>query len=192
MPANHTRLCRTMLATAAMLAMVGQAVASPFGAKLAVAPRALAVPTSAAKTAEMKKHAVSAHSDAGKKSSPKPLANMAAGQGLQGLPGMGGMAGPSMGDMGASTSVDGNDPAAALTDFIAPEDAPKNAANGTLIEDSGVIGADGKRQGQLAPPPDFTFPIIFFSITAVIMVAYFTYSCCFAKEEKRAKGDSYM
>ena len=113
-------------------------------------------------------------------------------QGLQGLPGMGGMAGPSMGDMGASTSVDGNDPAAALTDFIAPEDAPKKDANGTLIEDSGVIGADGKRQGQLAPPPDFTFPIIFFSITAVIMVAYFTYSCCFAKEEKRAKGDSYM
>ena len=169
-----------LLSVAVLLAVSAQgAAASPFGAKLAAAPETMAVPTSAAKTKEMKKHAVSAHSDMGKRA-----AGSAPTLGLQAMPGLG--AG------GDGSTLDENDPAAALTKIIAPEDVPKTNADGTEIEDSGVIGADGKRQGKLADPPDFTFPIVFAVITSIIMVIYFAYSCCFAKEEKRSKSDSYM
>lgn len=158
------------------------AAASPFGVKLAAAKHAGAVATSAATAAEMKKHAVSEHSDSGKRED-KPSAKTF---GLQAMPGMGGMM------PGGDSTLDENDPAAALTKIIAPEDVPKTDENGTIIEDSGMIGADGKRQGELAPQPDFTFPIVFASITGVAMVVYFAYECCFKKEEKRKKSDSYM
>ena len=169
-----------LLLLAVTLAVFGhRAGASPF-ATLVAAPPAMAVPTSAATTAEMKRHAVSAHSDQGKRvASPQaPLL------GLQGPLGLGGA--------GAGNKLDETDPAAALTKFIAPEDVPPTDENGTIVEDKGLIGADGKRQGQLAPPPDFTIPIVFASITSVIMVIYFTYECCFKKEEPRKKSDSYM
>jgi len=166
------------------LAMLGPlSAASPFGVKLAAAaPHAGTVATSAVTTAEMKKHAVSAHSDSGKRTAASPL------MGLQ----MGGMFPGAGAGADAGSKLDDNDPAAALTKIIAPEDVPKTNADGTVIEDSGVIGADGKRQGQLAPPPDFTFPIVLAAVTSVIMVIYFVYACCIQKPEPRKKEDSYM
>jgi hypothetical protein len=183
---------RVLLVVAVVAALYAHRVAaSPFGeklaAKLAAAQHVGSVATSAATTAEMKQHAVSPHSDSGKREG-KPSAKTF---GLQAMPGMAGLLPGADGGSGGST-LDENDPAAALTKIIAPEDVPKTNENGTIIEDSGVIGADGKRQGQLAPPPDFTFPIVLASITGVAMVVYFSYECCFKKEEKRKKGDSYM
>jgi len=174
-----------LLLAAVLLSTCGhQTAASPFAVKLAAA-QAGAVATSTATTAEMKQHAVSAQSDAGKRTSPL--------LGLQSMPSFGGMGGGGGGGgETGSNKLDANDPAAALTRIIAPEDVPKTYENGTIIEDTGNIGTDGKRQGKLAPPPDFTYPIIFASVTSVIMVMYFTYACCIQKEEPRKKSDSYM
>ena len=174
-----------LLVGSVLLAVFGhEAGASPFGVKLAAVPHTGIAATSAATFAEVKQHAVSAKSDKGKHMA-------AAAAPLLGLQ-MGGMDMGMGGDMGQGNKLDENDPAAAMTKFIAPEDAPPTDANGTIVEDSGLIGADGKRTGKLAPPPDFTFPIVFASVTSVIMVIYFTYACCFQKEEPRKKGDSYM
>jgi hypothetical protein len=171
-----------LLASAVALAALGQqSAASPFGVKLAAAPHAGAVATSAATTAELKKHAVSGQRDRGKRAvaPASPLMGLQMGAGM--FPGA----------VGAGSKLDDNDPAAAMTRMIAPEDVPTTNANGTVV-DSGEIGADGKRTGKLAAPPDFTFPIVLASVTSVIMVIYFTYACCFQKDEPRKKGDSYM
>jgi hypothetical protein len=171
-----------LVAAVAVAALGRPSEASPFGEKLAAAQHAGAVATSAATTAELKKHAVTAHSDRGKRA-------VAPASPLMGLQ-MGNMF-PGATESGAS-KLDDNDPAAAMTRMIAPEDVPQTDSNGTIIEDKGLIGADGKRQGKLAPPPDFTFPIVLASVTSVIMVVYFVYACCIQKEEPRKKGDSYM
>jgi len=182
-----------LLLAAVLLAVVGhQAAASPLGVKLAAVAQAGAVATSADTTAEMKQHAVSAQSDAGKRSS--PLLGL---QSMPGFPGMGGGATTGGADgadggKGKINYLDENDPAAALTKIIAPQDVPKTYENGTIIEDTGLIGADGKRQGKLAPPPDFTIPAVFAGVTGVIMLIYFSYECCIKKEEPRKKSDSYM
>jgi len=176
-----------LLLAAVLLAVVGhQAAASPLGVKLAAVAQAGAFATSADTTAEMKQHAVSAQSDAGKRSSPL--------LGLQSMPGFGGTGGADGADGGKGkiNYLDENDPAAALTKIIAPQDVPKTYENGTIIEDTGLIGADGKRQGKLAPQPDFTIPAVFAGVTGVIMLIYFSYECCIKKEEPRKKSDSYM
>jgi len=149
-----------MLVVAVVAVLYAHRVAaSPFGeklaAKLAAAQHVGAVATSAATTAEMKKHTVSPHTDSGKREG-KPSAKTF---GLQSMPGMAGML-PGADSGSGGSSLDEHNPAAALTKIVAPEDVPKTDDNSTIIEDSGVIGADGKRQGQLAPPPDFTIPIL--------------------------------
>ena len=90
----------------------------------------------------------------------------------------------------ARSDLDSVDPAAAVMSAISPQDAPSVDASGKVI-DSGHIGADGKRTGQLAEPPSFMFPIILAVAGSVLMVAVFTYMCCFREEKPRKKGDTY-
>merc|ERR1712127_1013260 len=139
---------RMLLVVAMVAALYAHRVAaSPFGeklaAKLAAAQHGGAVATSAATTAEMKQHAVSPHSDSGKREG-KPSAKTF---GLQAMPGMAGML-PGADSGSGGSSLDENDPAAALTKIIAPEDVPKTDANGTIIEDSGIIGAVRQAPGR--------------------------------------------
>eukprot|EP00960_Hanusia_phi_P030789 748843-Hanusia_phi.AAC.2 len=90
----------------------------------------------------------------------------------------------------AHSDLDSVDPAAAVMSAIAPQDAPSVDSSGRVV-DSGHIGADGKRTGQLAEPPSFMFPIVVAIVGSVLMVIFFVYMCFFKEEKPKKKGDTY-